>query len=266
MPPVTINGLKSAEATDTVRSPYRGRSCRRLGVLLLFAIGAAHADHAVAQTCVGNCNGDGTVEISELILGVNIALGVLDISECTSFDDGRGTVTVDRLIAAVSNSLCGCAPCPTPVPDTATPTATLGTATPTATPTSGESVSMWTVDNYEVVSSDCAGRIEDAVVSALRAGGSDFTVRQSGDHVEVEDGDGNVFEGTVDVDGTVGVQRTIRDSIGPCDYEVSVDASANLSDNSAIATYNGMVNVSGFCAGLSDCSLQITSSWHRLEG
>ena len=93
-----------------------------------------------------------------------------------------------------------------------------------------------------------------------------FTVRQSGEHVEIEDGDGNTFEGTADVDGTVSVQRTISHSIGPCHLKASVDAAANLSSSSTTATYDGMVHLSGLCSGLADCSLQITSRWTRLEG
>jgi hypothetical protein len=133
------------------------------------------------------------------------------------------------------------------------------------TPTSGVSVSMWTVDNYEVTSSDCVAAINDAVLSGLQAAGSDYTVRQSGEHVEIEDGEGNVFEGTADPDGAVHVQRTMSDSIGPCDYQVDLDASANLSNSPTTATYDGVVNLSGFCLGLSDCSLQLTSRWTRLE-
>lgn len=244
----------------------RRAHCLRFAVLALIASVAARSGHAVAQTCVGDCDGDGAVEINELILGVNIALDVLDISECPNLDDGQGTVTVARLIAAVNSALCDCGMCPTPAPGTATPTATGASVSPTATPTSGVSVSMWTVDNYEVTSSDCAGVIEDAVLSGLQAGGSDFTVRQSGEHVEIEDGEGNAFEGTADPDGTVHVQRTMSDSIGPCDYEVGVDASADLSNSPTTATYDGVVNLSGFCLGLSDCSLKITSRWRRLEG
>ena len=233
-------------------------------MLILIAIVAARSGHAGAQPCIGDCNGDGAVEINELVLGVNIALNVLDISECPSLDDGQGTVTVDRLIAAVNSALCDCGVCPTPVPDTPTPTPT---PTPTVTPTSGASVTMWTVDNYEVTSSDCAGVIEDAVLSGLQTGGSDFTVRQTGDQVEIEDSEGNTFEGTADPDGTVHVQRSMSGSMGPCDYQVDVDASANLSNSPTTATYDGVVNLSGFfCLGLSDCSLQITSRWTRLEG
>ena len=232
---------------------------------MLIAIVAARSGHAVAETCVGDCNGDGAVEINELILGVNIALNVLDISQCPNLDDGQGTVTVDRLIAAVNSALCDCGGCSTPAPGTLTPTATGAPVTPSATPTSGASVSMWTVDNYEVTSSDCTGVIEGAVLSGLRAQGSAFTVRQSGEHVEIEDDEGNVFEGTADPDGTVHVQRSLSDSIGPCDYQVDVDASANLSNSPTTATYDGVVNLSGFCLGLSDCSLQITSRWRQVE-
>ena len=156
--------------------------------------------------------------------------------------------------------------CSTPGPGTATPTATGAPVTPTVTPTSGATVSMWTVDDYEVTSSDCAGVIEDAVLNGLQAGGSTFTVRQSGEQVEIEDEEGNVFEGTADPDGTVHVQRSMSDSIVTCDYEVDVDASADLSQSPTTATYDGNVNLSGFCVGLSDCSLQITSRWRRLEG
>jgi hypothetical protein len=240
----------------------RGRGLG-LAALLLIAIGAAYGGPAVAQTCVGDCNDDGSVQINELILGVNIALNVVALSECPSLDNGQGMVTVDRLIAAVNSALCDCAMCPTPPPGTATPTATPETATPT--PTGGEMVSMWTVDDYNIASSDCNGLIEDAVLRGLQEGGSDFTVRQSGDVVEIEDGEGNVFSGTADPDGTVHVERTESGSIATCDYDVRFDASANLSESPATATYDGDVNLSGFCVGLSDCSLRITSRWTRIE-
>lgn len=62
-----------------------------------------------AQTCLGDCNGDGVVAINELITGVNIALasGVLD--NCPSFDrDDDGSVQVNELIRAVTNLLTAC--------------------------------------------------------------------------------------------------------------------------------------------------------------
>lgn len=251
-------------ATRSVRRMV-GTAVARLGgyggcIPLLVLIGSLAArGPAVAQTCVGDCDGDGTVEINELILGVNIALDVFAISQCPSLDDGQGRVTVDRLIVAVNNALNGCEG------GTPTPTQTGAAMTPTVTPT-GEVVTMWIVDDYQVTSSDCSGVIEDQVVNALEAFGPNFTVRQSGDQVEIDDGHGNVFVGTADPDGTVHVQRTISDSIVTCDYDVAVDASADLTTSPTTATHDADVNLSGFCLGFSDCSLQITSRWRRVQG
>ena len=116
--------------------------------LCLLLWGAAPAN---AQ-CVGDCNGDGTVAINELILGVNIALGSLPVTECPEFANSQGNVDIAQLIKGVNNALNGCpAPDSTPtstatgVPTgttamvTATATVTntpvVGTSTPTVTPT-----------------------------------------------------------------------------------------------------------------------------------
>src|SRR5262249_28230721 len=59
--------------------------------------------------CVGDCNGSGEVTVNEVILGVNIALGQLQLDACPAFDvDGSGSVTVNELIMAVNNALSGC--------------------------------------------------------------------------------------------------------------------------------------------------------------
>ena len=59
--------------------------------------------------CVGDCNGDGTVGIAELIRGVNIALELAALAACPSFDsDGNGLVSIGELIQAVNNALDGC--------------------------------------------------------------------------------------------------------------------------------------------------------------
>jgi len=94
-----------------------------------------------AQSCPGDCNGDGEVSINELIIGVNIALGAQAVTACTAMDsNGDGAVTVNELIRAVSMALNGC-PARTVTPtaaatDTETPTPPPATDTPAATPTS----------------------------------------------------------------------------------------------------------------------------------
>jgi hypothetical protein len=59
--------------------------------------------------CVGDCDGNRQVTISELILAVNIALGSRPTSDCLAADStGDGTVTINEIITAVGNALGGC--------------------------------------------------------------------------------------------------------------------------------------------------------------
>ncbi|HSQ01559.1 MAG TPA: hypothetical protein VL049_30415 [Candidatus Dormibacteraeota bacterium] len=59
--------------------------------------------------CAGDCNGDGSVAVNELITGVNIALGNSTVANCRSFDrNGDGSVSINELIAAVNAALNGC--------------------------------------------------------------------------------------------------------------------------------------------------------------
>ena len=97
---------------------------------LTFAVGGK------AQ-CVGDCDGNGRVSVSELILGVNIALNLRSLDDCPSFDrNANGRVDINELLAAVAESLDSCPTPPatnTPAPSD-TPTST-ATATPSETPT-----------------------------------------------------------------------------------------------------------------------------------
>jgi hypothetical protein len=59
--------------------------------------------------CAGDCSGDGTVTVSEIITGVTIALGSATLDACPVFDgDGDGQVAINELIAAVQSVLVGC--------------------------------------------------------------------------------------------------------------------------------------------------------------
>src|SRR5262249_25447861 len=59
--------------------------------------------------CVGDCDGSGMVTISELVTGVNIALGSAPVSACPSFDcQHNGTVPINCLIQGGNNALEGC--------------------------------------------------------------------------------------------------------------------------------------------------------------
>ena len=94
------------------------RQWRRLIALAVIGVGLG-AWPGSAWACVGDCNGDGMVTISEIITAVNIALGSAPISDCGAVDtNGDKMVTINELVAAVNNALSSCAPAPT---DTATP-------------------------------------------------------------------------------------------------------------------------------------------------
>jgi hypothetical protein len=85
------------------------------------------------SSCTGDCDGDENVSIAELVLSMNIALGVSPLFQCESIDENRdGSVTVDELVQAVLQSVTRCGRL-TPVP-TVTQTTT-GTPSFTRTPT-----------------------------------------------------------------------------------------------------------------------------------
>jgi len=71
--------------------------------------GAAETPTPGASSCVGDCNGDDTVTISELISQVNIALGRADLSRCPAGDGNMdGRIAINELIRATANALNGC--------------------------------------------------------------------------------------------------------------------------------------------------------------
>jgi cysteine-rich repeat protein len=92
-------------------------------------------DTTAAAQCVGDCDGDGTVAINELILGVSIALGTQPGSACAAFQNDSGMVDISQLVKGVNNALGSCPASGTP---TATPSG--GTPGPTNTPSVGPSV------------------------------------------------------------------------------------------------------------------------------
>jgi len=59
--------------------------------------------------CPGDCDGDGTVTVDELVTAVNIALGARGLDACPPADASRdGSVSIDDLVRAVNAALNGC--------------------------------------------------------------------------------------------------------------------------------------------------------------
>ena len=83
-------------------------ACSTVGALALIALVASPV-MAGPEVCVGDCSGTRMVRINDLVLGVNIALGMQSIDACEAFDcEGTGTVPVDCLIQGVVNAQDGC--------------------------------------------------------------------------------------------------------------------------------------------------------------
>jgi hypothetical protein len=92
----------------SIRSDYLADNCGLLlcaALVLQLATGA----RAARAACVGDCDGDGTVAVNELISGVNVSLGAQPLPSCPAFDSNDDQqVTIDELLAAVNNALAGC--------------------------------------------------------------------------------------------------------------------------------------------------------------
>jgi hypothetical protein len=117
--------------------------------MALLATGGGTANGGVVQDCVGDCAGNGSVAIDELVLGVNIALGNQPVSRCTAMDgSGDGSVTIDELTRAVLAALDGCAPAAATATPSASPTATASPIdTDTATPTHADPTATATAEH-----------------------------------------------------------------------------------------------------------------------
>ncbi len=135
-----------------------------LGSALVLGAGSARA------ACTGDCSGDGVVTVDEVILGVNIALGLSVPTSCGAIDgDSDGQVTIDELVSAVNGVLNSCAPLlttPTPTP-TATPTQGLATPTPCA---SNDGTAAVTATSASPASGQ--GPLQASCVTAENAGGT----------------------------------------------------------------------------------------------
>jgi hypothetical protein len=101
-------------------------------VLLLLCV----PSYASESLCPGNCNGDSSVTVDELVLGVNMALGTVALAECPAFDgEEDGVVSVDELIKGVNAALSGCPGEPSSSPTRSLSQTSTRTGTPTHTPT-----------------------------------------------------------------------------------------------------------------------------------
>jgi hypothetical protein len=215
---------------------------------------------AAGQPCQGDCNGDGQVSISELVLAVTIALGQTSIDACAVL--GPGPVDIAKLITSINSALCACRQCPTR-PPTRTPTAT---PRPTATPQAQTFESVWREDDARLGASTCRADINQSIRDAFPNVNCPLTVVRQGDRVAVTDCDGFFYEGTIDGGENFRAPFELSESVGPCSVFVDFDLTVNLGRSPSTANYAVAVDFSGNCGDVRDCSLGATTRWTRLSG
>lgn len=217
-----------------------------------------------AQTCGGDCDGDGMVTVSELITAVNIVLGGAALDACSAILPGGGTPSVSHLVAAVSNALCGCAPCPT-APPTHTPTATPlpATATPssTAIPTATPLVTTWVEDMPRLTGSTCPKSVNDSIRDSIAGQGGTYRITERNGQALVETG-GGTDVATVDGEGVLHDTFSDSDTQGSCTVFVDGAIAVPLRMTPATAVYRYVVTSSG-CPRDLDCTLTIRSRWRQ---
>lgn len=111
--------------------------------------------------CAGDCNGNGSITVEELVLAVRIALDLEAVTACAAADRNcDGHVTVDEIVQAVNMALEGCAfpssPSPQVSHSSVTPTETRSyTPRPTHTPSMSRPTQTPTASSSPAGSARC---------------------------------------------------------------------------------------------------------------
>lgn len=94
--PATVTPTRTATATVTVtRTPTQTRT--------------PTATFSPVEDCIGDCNGNNAVSVDELVLALDIALGVRPFDACNGLDtDSNGQLSVDEIVRAVLSAIAGC--------------------------------------------------------------------------------------------------------------------------------------------------------------
>jgi hypothetical protein len=178
---------------------------------------------AVRAATIGDCNGDGSVTIAELVMGVGIALGSIPLQQCGAFDaNADGVVSIDELVRAVAAALSG--PVSTP---------TLPSPTPSPSPTPfAQVLSFGAVGGQPCGTTQLSFKIPDGLdftVSALRI---DFCVDATA--FQVSGITCSTFSASVAIDQvTLNASCSLEDPINPSG-EVRVDAHGTGGDSGTV--------------------------------
>lgn len=251
-------------------------------------IGALLAPAADAQACPGDCDGDGTVSVAELIQGVRMALG--EASDCQAF--GR-PVDIAALVRAVNAALNGCPPAPTATPFPPTPTAAptetstspptetpaaLATETPTEvstekpepspTPTAVAVAGRWREDPLAVTASTCPGALVEPFALEIAARPSCVqTITEVGEGTAIlDDCTGASIAAAVERDGTIrAAYPVIEGATGGCSVGLVATVVIPAADSPTAAAYTFAVELWGDCIATAPCVIEASAPWTRVD-
>jgi hypothetical protein len=212
---------------------------RYVPTMVLAAALSGWSETVSGQMCVGDCDRVGVVGVSQLLVMVNVALGIDDPSACTSGDaNGDRAITVDEIVIAVRNALTGCAP---------------------------DISGAWLEDQVRVTASTCAPQVTQAVEDAaakLSPCLTQVTVLAAGQVFGV-DCDGVVASGEAEPNGVAHFDLPVATATANgCTVSGTSTLSIDLSRSPTTAHYDGTLRFAGTCP-LPDCQMAIESTWTR---
>lgn len=232
----------------------------------LLVVGLVRGGPGAALACAGDCNGDGSISVAELIEGVRIGLDDAALSECPAFDvTPDGTLRIDELVAAVAAALDGCPATPTPSPSPSATATDTPADTPTATPTVPIVSGRWREDPLAVTTSTCLALLTQAFASELAARPvcEQSIAASSETAVALLDCTGTRVDGTLDRDGTMHfAYPTTSDAIVGCTVALATSVVIPAAVSPATAAYSFAIAFSGTCP-LTDCTIAAHAVWTR---
>jgi hypothetical protein len=93
----------------------KARFVRRIVLLIAVSFALPQGRAGAQASCVGDCDGNRSVSVDEVVLGLDIALGRQTVDRCRAMDaNNDGRVTIEEPIAAVGNFLNHCPIVPPP--------------------------------------------------------------------------------------------------------------------------------------------------------
>ena len=106
----TATGQCDVAVSECVSGDACERFCSGYGSDLRAVCRQGRCTRARRTRCPGDCDGDVSVHVAELVTGVGIVLGARPVAACENLDqDGDGDARVDEMITAVRAALGGCA-------------------------------------------------------------------------------------------------------------------------------------------------------------